>query len=153
MAKYLSGSPVSDDEFMGGDQFVDGHYKVTIVDACIAHKRICQPNENEAILSFDQLNAALARPYCGYFPELHQKAAALMEGLAGSQTFFTANKRTAIALVQLLIVRSGYRLHPVDNSECIAVATEQLSKDVGARIINLDAVTEWYQRRLRRFAG
>jgi prophage maintenance system killer protein len=130
----------------------DGHYVVTLIDALEAHDRICQAaGDNPAVRSYDQLAGAIGRPYSGYFPEW-QKAAALMDGLAGSQIFFTANKRTAITLVDLLIRKSGYRLYPHED-ERITVAVEQLSKAVGARQIDLDALTEWYRLRLRRFVG
>jgi prophage maintenance system killer protein len=127
---------------MSNEQSVDGHYVVNQTDAAIAHLRICRPDENPGVLLPDQLASALARPYCGFFPELHRKAAVLMESLAGSQVFVTANKRTAIALVDLLVQRSGYRLCPVDASERITVASEQLSKAVGRREMNLEDIAE-----------
>jgi len=131
---------------------VDGHYVVTLLDAYTAHARICQPNENFAVLMPDQLKAALARPYSGYFTELYEKAAALMESLAGSQVFATANKRTAIALVDLLIRESGCRLCPY-GPERIGVANEELSKAVGERTMKLDELKEWYRLRIRRFVA
>jgi prophage maintenance system killer protein len=140
-----SGSPMSE------ERFADGHYVVTLIDAHTAHARISRPNENPDVLLPEQLAGALARPYCGFFPELYEKAAALMESLAGSQVFVTANKRTAIALVDLLVRNSGYRLYPADDSERVTVASEQLSKAVGRHDMKLEAVTEWYRLRLRRF--
>jgi prophage maintenance system killer protein len=94
----------------------------------------------------------LGRPYNGYFTELWQKAAALMESFAGSQIFLTANKRTAIALVNLLVTRSGYELHPLDDEQ-ITKAIEELSKAVGRGDMKREALNEWYQLRLRRFVG
>jgi len=138
---------------MSEDRFVDGHYVVTQTDAAMAHLRICRPDEDPSVLIPDQLAGALARPYCGFFPQLHQKAAVLMDSFAGSQIFVTANKRTAIALVDLLIQRSGYRLCPIDASERITVASEQLSKGVGGREMKLEDITEWYRLRLRRFVA
>ena len=141
-----NGSPMSDDA-------VDGHYRITLIDALEAHDRICKAaGDDPAVRSLDQLASAIGRPYCGYFPELSQKAAALMDGLAGSQIFFTANKRTAIALVGVLINKSGSRLYP-HGDERITTATEELSKVVGARRIDLDTLTNRYRVRLRRFVG
>jgi hypothetical protein len=74
---------------MSEDRFVDGHYVVTTADAYIAHIRICRPNENPEVLMPDQLEGTLGRPYCGYYPELYEKAAVLMHGLAGLQVFRT----------------------------------------------------------------
>jgi prophage maintenance system killer protein len=71
--------------------------------------------------------------------------------LAGSQVFATANKRTAIALVNLLIVKSGYVLcAPSGSKKKISVAIEQISKVVGARKISLDALTDWYRMHIAR---
>ena len=69
------------------DQFIDDHYVVTLADALETHERICRANDDPAILMPEQLASALARPYNGYFAELWQKTAALMESLAGSQIF------------------------------------------------------------------
>jgi prophage maintenance system killer protein len=133
-------------------EFVDGHYVVTLADALETHERICRPDDDPAVLMPEQLAGALDRPYNGYFPELWQKAAALMESFAGSQIFLTANKRTAIALVNLLVTRSGHELHPLDNEQ-ITKAIEELSKTVGRGDMKREALNEWYRLRLRRFAG
>jgi len=126
---------------------------VTLADALETHERICGVTDDDpAVLMPEQLAGALARPYNGYFTELWQKAAALMESLAGSQIFLTANKRTAIALVNLLVTESGYELHPLDDEQ-ITKAIEELSKAVGRGDMKLEALNKWYQLRLRRFAG
>lgn len=70
---------------MSDDRFVDRHYVVTQTDAAMAHLRICRPDEDPSVLLPDQLAGALARPYCGFFLERHEKAAVLMDSFAGSR--------------------------------------------------------------------
>jgi prophage maintenance system killer protein len=109
IATFSSGFPMN-------DQFIDGHYAVTPADALETHERICSVAGGDAAVTMPgQLADALGRPDNRYFTELWQKAAALMESFAGSQIFLTTNKRTAIALVNLLVTRSGYELHPPDD--------------------------------------
>jgi death on curing protein len=135
-----------------GDEFdVNGHYVVTLLDAYMTHARICcAADEDPAVLMPDQLAGALARPYSGYFPELYKKAAVLMDSLAGSQVFFTGNKRTAIALVILLVRKSGYVLYTPGSKKKMTKALERLSKAVGAREMPLEQLMAWYRPRIRR---
>ena len=58
--------------------------------------------------------SAIARPYHGYHRGIHEKAAALVEGVVRNHGFADANKRTSLYLVELLIQRSGYRLTAPD---------------------------------------
>jgi hypothetical protein len=62
------------------------------------------------------------------FQKAHAKVAILIESLAGSPVFVTANQRTAIALADLPVCRSGFRLCPVNDVEWVTVASQQLSK-------------------------
>jgi len=63
-----------------------------------------------------------------------------MERFAGSQIFLTADKRTAIAPVNLLFTRSGYELHPLDDEQ-ITKAIEE-SKAVGRGDMKCEALNE-----------
>ena len=62
------------------------------------------------ILSRSAVESAIARPYHGYHLRIHQKAAALVHGIVSNHGFVDGNKRTAVYLVEVLAVRSGYRL-------------------------------------------
>jgi len=48
------------------------------------------------ILNASAIESALARPYHGYHPRLHQKAAALVHGIVSNHGFVDGNKRTAV---------------------------------------------------------
>ncbi len=56
------------------------------------------------------IRSALARPYHGYYPDIHQKAAALIHAIVSNHGFVDGNKRTALYLTELFVQRSGYEL-------------------------------------------
>lgn len=56
------------------------------------------------------IKSAIGRPYTGYYPRIHQKAAALLQSLSRNHGFIDGNKRTAFLVVDLFLQRSGYRL-------------------------------------------
>lgn len=56
------------------------------------------------------LEAALARPQTGYYDDVVQQAAALMESLSDNHPFIDGNKRTAIAVAAGFLRVNGYRL-------------------------------------------
>ena len=56
------------------------------------------------------LEAALAKPQSGYYEDIIQQAAALIESLSENHPFVDGNKRTAIAVTAAFLRRNGYRL-------------------------------------------
>ena len=56
------------------------------------------------------LEAALARPQSGYYEDIIQQAAALLESLSENHPFMDGNKRTAIAVTAAFLRINGYRL-------------------------------------------
>ena len=59
-----------------------------------------------------QLEAALARPRTGYYPDLVAEAAALWESLAQNHPFIDGNKRTAFACTITFLRINGARFAP-----------------------------------------
>jgi death-on-curing protein len=57
------------------------------------------------IRHLDSIEAAIARPYSGYFKPIFQKAAALLQSVSGGHGFTDGNKRTAVILMHLLTQR------------------------------------------------
>ena len=55
------------------------------------------------------LEAALARPQAGYYRDIIEEAAALLESLSENQPFVDGNKRTAIAVAAAFLRVNGYR--------------------------------------------
>jgi death on curing protein len=56
------------------------------------------------------LESALFRPQSGYYDDIVQEAAALMESLAMSHPFVDGNKRIAFAAVDVFLRINGYRI-------------------------------------------
>jgi death-on-curing protein len=75
------------------------------------------------------IEAAVARPYCGYYKSIAKKAAALIQSLASNHGFIDGNKRTALLMMNLLLLRSGYVLR--SGSE------QQINTDVETMILAL----------------
>lgn len=57
------------------------------------------------------LEAALYRPQSGYYENIIQEAAALMESLAINHPFIDGNKRMAFAAMDVFLKINGYRLN------------------------------------------
>ena len=55
------------------------------------------------------LEAAIARPQTGYYPDIVHEAAALWESLSQNHLFVDGNKRTALASVHVFLGLNGYR--------------------------------------------
>jgi len=56
------------------------------------------------------LESALFRPQSGYYDDIIQEAAALMESLAINHPFVDGNKRIAFAAVDVFLRMNGYRI-------------------------------------------
>ena len=95
------------------------------------------------------LQAAIARPYNGYFRKIEEKAAALVDSVARYHAFADGNKRTSLILLLLLLDRSGYRLVGL-GGEDIDQSVEDMIVDLVERRIDLAAATKWLKPRIRR---
>lgn len=56
------------------------------------------------------LEAALARPRVGYYKDVIEQAAALLESLSQDHPFVDGNKRTEVAVTAVFLRLNGYRL-------------------------------------------
>ena len=56
------------------------------------------------------IEAALARPKSGYYRDIIEEAAALLESLSQNHPFVDGNKRTAIAVAAAFLRVNGFRL-------------------------------------------
>ena len=98
------------------------------------------------IRSLDQIESAIARPYGGYHRTIATKAAVLVQSVSGNHGFTDGNKRTAIILVHLLILKSGYRLVSNDLDHEI----EEMVLDLECHRMKLEEAVHWFKARLRR---
>ena len=64
------------------------------------------------------LVAALARPQSGFYKDVIEQAAALLESLSQNHPFVDGNKRTAIAVTAAFLRINGFRLEFHDLEAC-----------------------------------
>jgi death on curing protein len=93
------------------------------------------------------IEAAVGRPYTGYCPTIETKGAALLESLACNHGFVDGNKRTALVALDLLLVRSGYRL-PANDIEQLNKYAEKIILDLVEHRIKFDDVVAWIRQRI-----
>lgn len=119
-----------------------------LADALSAHDRALRYGGLEGIPNLSLVESAIARPYSGYYPKLHQKAAALVQSMASNHGFADGNKRTTLILTHSLITNSNYKLEPLPGED-IEQAIENLILAAASRGIDMDGLTDWFQQRLR----
>lgn len=95
------------------------------------------------------VEAAIQRPYNGYYGPIEKKAAALVQSMAGNHGFADGNKRTTVILLHTLLTKSGYRLLPAQD-ESIEDAVEALVLAAVLRTMTFDQMVTWFKQRLKR---
>lgn len=83
----------------------------TVYDVLAAHARlIVLFGGAEGVRDRAALEAALGRPQSGYYRDVIEHAAALLESLSQNHPFMDGNKRTAIAVTAAFLRVNGFRL-------------------------------------------
>ena len=93
------------------------------------------------------IEAAIARPYSGYYRLIAQKAAALLHSLATNHGFIDGNKRTALFMTALLLTRSGYKLRD-DDEDLLNREVEEMVLAVVEHRMNFDDLKAWFKERI-----
>jgi death-on-curing protein len=126
------------------------HYRVTLGDAVAAHDRaITRFGGRIEIQDLGRVEAAIARPYSGYYPRIHQKAVALVHAVSTNHGFVDGNKRTAFYLFHLLLAQSGYAV-PKTSTDQDSDDIEHLILDLTTRFLDQEEATAWLKKRIRR---
>lgn len=126
------------------------HYRLTLADALSAHERALKFGGLDGIPNPGLVESAINRPYSGYHRKIAQKAAALVESMAGNHGFADGNKRTTLILLHTLLIKSGYALVPLKGGEDIQEAAEKMILDSVNKIMSFDDLVEWFKTRIRR---
>jgi death on curing protein len=128
------------------------HYRVKLQEVLAAHDFALTFGGLRGIRDRGAIEAAVARPYCGYYRSIAKKVAALVQSLASNHGFIDGNKRTALLMMNLLLLRSGYFLR--------GESEQQINTDVEAMILALvehhmsfDDVVAWLELRIVPIAG
>lgn len=84
------------------------------------------------------LESAVFRPRSGYYLDLFEEAAALLESLAGNQAFLDGNKRTAFVITDAFLRINGHYLH-VET----AAAHSFINDAIERKEFNFTAILSW----------
>ena len=125
------------------------HYRIRLEDALEAHDIALTYGGLAGILNLGQLQAAIARPYVGYYRPIYSKAAALAESICRNHAFADGNKRTCFALVLLFLFRSDYEIRPIDG-ETIAESLEDLIVEIANGNRTFDQIEDWFKTHVRK---
>src|SRR5271155_3663944 len=83
----------------------------TLAESIEIHRQLIEQfGSSPGLLDKGRLEAALFRPQIGYYNELFEEAAALMESLANNHPFVDGNKRIAFSLTDVFLRMNGYFL-------------------------------------------
>jgi death-on-curing protein len=123
---------------------------VSIDEALLAHSLVIEQFGGRlGILNRNGLESALARPYSGYYRSIERKGAALLESLAKNHGFVDGNKRTAILMLSLLVINSGYDFH-FESNETANDSLEVLVLDIVERRMTYAQVVSWLRKHVRK---
>lgn len=88
-----------------------GYVYPTIAEALEIHRQLIEEfGGTPEVRDRGRLEAALFRPQTGYYTELVEEAAALMESLANNHAFVDGNKRVAFVLTDTFLRLNGFYL-------------------------------------------
>jgi death on curing protein len=121
-------------------------YVVSFQDVVVIHNSmVTQFGGLAGIRDRTLIEAAVGRPYTGYYPSIEEKGAALLESLACNHGFVDGNKRTALLALYLFLVRSGYIL---PGGESLNAEAEKMVLDLVEHRMNFDGVVAWLKLRI-----
>ncbi len=118
---------------------------LTATQILFIHARLIDTTGGEhGVRDLGLLESAAAHPQATFdgadlYPDLWQKAAALMESLAQNHPFVDGNKRTAITAAGLFLLQNGRRLQTTNET------LEQFTLSVVNERPFLDDIAAWFQ--------
>lgn len=89
----------------------------TLEEVLQVHRDIAEAyGDDPSVFDRGLVQSALMRPQMGYYDDIFQEAAALLQSLATNHGFVDANKRTAFIVADGFLKANGYRTD-IDNRE------------------------------------
>ena len=123
-----------------------GRVYPTIAEAIEIHRQLVEEFGGSADLrDKGRLEAAIFRPQIGYYSDLAEEAAALMESLANNHAFMDGNKRASFAITDTFLRLNGFHLE-VDPDKAHKFITEAMDRG-GFRF---PAIRDWIRSHLRK---
>ena len=115
-----------------------------------AHALALEQGGLRGVIDQGRIEAAIGRPYVGYFRPIHAKAAALFEAIIANHGFADGNKRTAVLLASAMLRKSGYILRRAHAGENVDLAMEELAVSVARGELELQQIVTWFELRTKR---
>lgn len=114
----------------------------SVGDVLLAHEEVLRHGGGSpGIRDRAALESAVFRPQCGYYADVIEEAAALMESLVMNHPFVDANKRTAYMATDLFLNYNGL-LISVKGAEGERFFLENLEK----RTFRFAVIVEWLRK-------
>lgn len=117
-------------------------------DVLAAHDYALTFGGASGVRDIGSIEAAIGRPFTGYYRRISAKAAALAESLARNHGFIDGNKRTTFLIIHVFIQRSDYQLIGLANDQHMEL--EDLIVDIADRHPNFAAIENWFRARLHK---
>jgi death on curing protein len=112
---------------------------LTVKQVIFIHDRvITESGGSKGILKPNELDSRVHRPQSGYYKNLFEEAAALMDSLANNHCFNDGNKRTAFSATDIFLRRHGFYLN-VDPIQ----ARNVMATGIAHKQFNFDLILEW----------
>ncbi|HKM89252.1 MAG TPA: type II toxin-antitoxin system death-on-curing family toxin [Candidatus Acidoferrales bacterium] len=116
-----------------------GRLYPTLAEAIEIHRQLIELfGGSHGFLDKARLEAALFRPQIGYYNDLPEEAAALMESLANNHAFVDGNKRLAFALTDVFLRLNGFFLEVKGQA-----ANEFIRSSMKRGEFRFDAIRGW----------
>lgn len=118
---------------------------LTIEEIRVIHKNLIDEfGGSSGILDYKTLQSAIMRPQTGYFKNILEQAAALMESLAMNHPFVDGNKRVAFFATDVFLRLNGYYIE-CDNEEAYHFFINLFNTNN----FKFDKLLDWLQERVR----
>ncbi len=115
------------------------HRYLTFDDVVAIHDRVlAEIGGMPGFLDKGRIEAAVGRLTTGYYNNLFEEAAALMESLANNHGFVDGNKRTGFSAADTFLRLNGFYI-AVDS----LVAHEFITRAMAAKHFKFDLILEW----------
>ncbi len=112
---------------------------LTVEQVVVIHDRvIAESGGSKGILKPNELDSGVHRPLSGYYNNLFEEAAALMDSLANNHCFNDGNKRTAFTSTDVFLRQHGFYL----NVDPVA-ARNAMAAGIAHKQFNFDLILEW----------
>lgn len=118
---------------------------LSLTELLLVHARLIQQiGGAEGVRDLALLESAVARPKAMFsgedlYPDVWEKAAALMESLIQNHPFVDGNKRTGLAAAGIMLERNGYRF-TADNDQVFDLTMNVARGDMGHK-----EITRWLE--------